>query len=180
MARTGKKKGQSDVGSSRDESAPAPSSAADRTISPHASSTANAGDRPDADLVAGLLRQAWIGLAFWMTFGLLLEGLIGYRIPDYLSDPQRRELFRLAHAHGNVLSLILLASALGLAFGMTEPSRISVWALRIGVVVMPLSFLLAGIWHYSNDPGLAIWLVPPAALLVIFGIVGMALGTRKR
>ena len=119
-------------------------------------------------------------MAFWMTFGLLLEGLIGYRIPDYLSDPQRRELFRLAHAHGGILSLILLAAALGIGHGLTEPARGSVWALRVGVVAMPLAFLVAGIWHYSNDPGLAIWLVPPAALLVIFGVVGMALTTRNR
>jgi hypothetical protein len=180
MGRTGKKKGKSDTESRQYDPSPATSSAADPAGPPHGSATAAAGAHPVAHLVPGLLRQAWIGLAFWMTFGLLLEGLIGYRIPDYLNDPQRRELFRLAHAHGNVLSLILLASALGLAYGMTEPSRISVWALRIGVVVMPLSFLLAGIWHYSNDPGLAIWLVPAAALLVIFGIVGMALGTRKR
>jgi hypothetical protein len=138
------------------------------------------GDRRDAPLVSVLLRQAWIGLAFWMTFGLLLEGLIGYRIPDYLSDPQRRELFRLAHAHGGVLSLILLASALGIGHGMTAPARIVVAALRIGVVVMPLAFLVAGIWHYGNDPGLAIWLVPPSGLLVIFGIVGMALSTKRQ
>jgi len=145
-------------------------------------STATADAPRHAALVAGLLRQAWIGLAFWMSFGLLLEGLIGYRIPDYLNDPQRRELFRLAHAHGGVLSLVLLAAAFGLGFGATEAPRKALLALRVGVVVMPLSFLLAGMWHYSNDPGLAIWLVAPAALLVIFGIVGLALalGIRKR
>lgn len=64
--------------------------------------------------------------------------------------------------------------------GHDGETRITVWALRIGVIVMPLAFLMAGIWHYSNDPGLAIWLVPPAALLVIFGIAGMALATRTR
>ena len=132
-----------------------------------------------AMLVSSLLRQAWFSLAFWMSFGLLLEGLIGYRIPDYLSDPQRRELLRLAHAHGGVLSLVLLASALGIGYGKTRPARMTVLALRIGVVLMPLAFLAAGIWHYANDPGLAIWLVPPAALLVIFGILGLALGTRR-
>jgi hypothetical protein len=138
------------------------------------------GDRHGPSLVSSLLRQAWFSLAFWMTFGLLLEGLIGYRIPDYLNDPQRRELFRLAHAHGNVLSLVLLGAALAIGYGKTQPARINVLALRVGVVVMPLSFLTAGVWHYNNDPGLAIWLVPPAALLVIFGVVGLALASRTR
>ncbi len=133
----------------------------------------------NAPMVVAMLRQAWFSLAFWMTFGLLLEGLIGYRIPDYLSDPQRRELLRLAHAHGGVLALVLLASALGIGYGKTRPARVAVLALRSGVVVMPLAFLAAGLWHFANDPGVAIWLVPPAALLVIFGIVGLALGTRR-
>ena len=177
MGRTGKRKGKSDAASRHDESASAGSSAPDTA---RESSPAGADSRRNATLVSGLMRQAWIGLAFWMTFGLLLEGLIGYRIPDYLSDPQRRELFRLAHAHGGILSLILLAAALGIGHGLTEPARPTVWTLRVGVVVMPLAFLVAGIWHYGNDPGLAIWLVPPAALLVIFGVVGMALTTRRR
>ena len=29
----------------------------------------------------GIARQAWFGLAFWMAFGLLVEGLIGFRSP---------------------------------------------------------------------------------------------------
>jgi hypothetical protein len=177
MSRTGKRKGKSDAASGHDESASVGSLAAGTA---REASTAGADSRHNATLVSGLLRQAWIGLAFWMTFGLLLEGLIGYRIPDYLSDPQRRELFRLAHAHGGILSLILIAAALGIGHGLAEPARLFVWSLRVGVVVMPLAFLLAGIWHYSNDPGLAIWLVPPAALLVIFGVIGMALATRRR
>jgi hypothetical protein len=168
MARNEKKTVRPDGAPSHDAGSPGNPSGATRFVPPD-----------QRVLVAGLLRQAWIGLAFWMSFGLLLEGLIGYRIPDYLNDPQRRELFRLAHAHGGVLSLVLLAAALGLGFGVTEPPRKALLALRIGVVVMPVSFLLAGIWHYSNDPGLAIWLVAPAALLVVFGIVGLALAIRR-
>lgn len=142
--------------------------------------TATAQHGAHATLVHSMLRQAWLGLAFWMTFGLLLEGLIGYRIPDYLDDPQRRELLRLAHAHGGILSLVLAAAALGIGYGKTRPARATVLALRIGVLAMPLAFLAAGLWHYANDPGFAIWLAPPAALLVVFGILGLAFGTRER
>lgn len=128
---------------------------------------------------AGMLRQGWIALAFWMTFGLLLEGLLGYKVPAYLNDPARRELFRLAHAHGAVLSLVLIAAAICFRQRLIQTQNFVEWVLRIGTVLMPLGFLLAGIWHYEGDPGLAIWLVPPSALLIIFGIVCVALSIKK-
>jgi hypothetical protein len=47
----------------------------------------------------------------WVTFGLLMEGLLGYKTPAYLLDSERRELFRLAHTHGTFLGLLLLIAA---------------------------------------------------------------------
>jgi len=124
------------------------------------------------------LFQGWISVAAWMTFGLLLEGLLGYKTPAYLLDDTRRELFRQAHAHGTILGLVLLAAALsGQQFQLTPP-RAAWIALRLGAVVLPFGFLLAGIWHYESDPGLGIWLVPLSALLVIFAAVAFALAAR--
>lgn len=121
-----------------------------------------------------ILRQGWISVAVWMAVGLLLEGLLGYKAPSYLNDLQRRELFRLAHSHGTLLGVVLIVAALtAQRFG--APPRMAQLALRIGAVLMPVGFLLAGIWHPEGDPGLAIWLVPPGALMVIFGAVAMAL-----
>lgn len=121
-----------------------------------------------------MMKQGWIGVALWMLFGLLLESLMAYKIPTYLEDPQRRELFRLAHAHGALLSLILI-----IAGGLGNPTRYARAALRIGSVLMPIGFLLAGVRHPESDPGLAIWLVPPGALLMIFGAFAMALSAPK-
>jgi hypothetical protein len=45
---------------------------------------------------------------------------------------------------------------------------------------MPLGFLFSGIWHPEGDPGLAIRLVPPSALLINFGAVATALASRQR
>ena len=127
---------------------------------------------------ASMLRQGWISLAVWMTVGLLLEGLLGYKSPSYLGDPQRRELFRLAHTHGTVLGLVLVAASLtAQRFG--ESPRLAQLGLRIGSVMMPMGFLLGGVWHPEGDPGLAIWLVPPGALLVIFGVVAIVLSLKK-
>jgi hypothetical protein len=135
-------------------------------------------DEADDDY-AGMLRQGWIALAFWMSFGLWLEGLLGYKVPAYLSDPTRRELFRLAHTHGAVLALVLIAAAICFRQRLIQTQNFVEWVLRIGTVLMPTGFLLAGIWHYEGDPGLAIWLVPPSALLIIFGIVCIVLSVNS-
>lgn len=123
---------------------------------------------------ARMMRQGWAGVAFWMAFGLLLEGLLGYKHPAYLDDPQRRELFRLAHAHGTLLSLMLIVAALCGRSGLARVTRSAGFALRIGTLLLPLGFMLSGVWHYEGDPGPAIWLVPLAALLVIYGAVTLA------
>jgi hypothetical protein len=130
--------------------------------------------------IQGLLFQGWVSIALWMSFGLLLEGLLGYKIPSYLEDAQRRELFRLAHAHGTLLALVLIAAALCVRSMQIHPPRIAARAMRLGSVVMPLGFLLSGVWHPEGDPGLAIWLVPPSALMIIFGAVATALASRNK
>ena len=129
--------------------------------------------------VEGLMFQGWVSIALWMSFGLLLEGLLGYKIPAYLEDAQRRELFRLAHAHGTLLGLVVIAGALCVRSLQIHPPRVAAHAMRIGSVLMPLGFLLSGMWHPEGDPGLAIWLVPPSALMIIFGAIATALATRR-
>jgi hypothetical protein len=128
---------------------------------------------------AGLMLQGWVSLAVWMGVGLLLEGLLGYKIPSYLADPQRREMFRLAHTHGTFLGLVLIAAALWGERRLLPPPRVARFALRLGSVLMPLGFLLGGVWHTESDPGFAIWLVPPAALLVIFGAISIAVAGKS-
>jgi hypothetical protein len=126
----------------------------------------------------GMMFQGWLSVALWMMFGLLLEGLLGYKIPVYLEDTERRELFRLAHAHGTLLGLVLVVAALWVE--KKAAARGALIALRIGSIVMPLGFALAGVWHPEGDPGPFIWLVPPGALLVIFGTLALALSARKK
>ncbi len=136
------------------------------------SATANYNDR--------MIFQGWVSIALWMSVGLLLEGLLGYKIPAYLNDPQRRELFRLAHTHGTFLGLVLVAAALCAQRYSSNPPRIARMALRVGSILLPVGFLLAGIWHPEGDPGPAIWIVPPAALMLIFGVIDIALTFFRR
>jgi hypothetical protein len=101
--------------------------------------------------------------------------LLGYKTPAYLLDSERRELSRLAHTHGTFLGLLLIAAGLCGQRLSDSPPRAAMNALRVGALFMPLGFLISGIWHYESDPGLAIWLVPPSALLLIFGVIAFAL-----
>jgi len=130
--------------------------------------------------LTGLSRQGWIGIAFWMSFGLLVEGLIGFRTPVYLQDPVRRELFRLAHTHGTVLSMLLLIVVLYLAKNLIAPPLAALWSLRIGTILMPVGFFLGGIWHYESDPGVFVFLAPVGGLMIIFGVIAIAASTFKK
>lgn len=122
--------------------------------------------------------QGWLSLALWMSFGLLLESLMAYKSPAYLDDPLRRELLRLAHAHGSLLGVVLVIAATWARSAGALGSRLAVFALRFGAAIMPLGFLAAGLWHPESDPGLAIWLVPAGALPLIFGLISIALSSR--
>lgn len=124
-------------------------------------------------------QQGWFSLAAWMAFGLLLEGLIGFRSPALLQDELRRDLFRLAHAHGAALNLVLLlADVYGRYLGSSAPG-LGMLSLRAGVIAMPVGFLLGGIWHYESDPGIGIFLAPIGGVLVIFGVIATALSMRR-
>ena len=126
-----------------------------------------------------LASQAWFGLAFWLAFGLLIEGLIGFRSPAYLQDPVRRELFRLAHAHGAAFSLLLLIANLYVRKGLSTPPGLATGSLRIGTLLMPLGFLLGGVWHYESDPGAGIFLAPIGGLMIILGVFAIGLASHK-
>ncbi len=124
----------------------------------------------------GLALHGFIGLGVWMTVGLLFEGLLGYKTPAYLGDSQRRELLRLAHSHGTLLSVVMLVAA---KKGIPLPS-LAAFMLRVGGTLMPLGFLAAGLYHAEGDPGPGIFGVPLGALLVICATAMIALSLWRR
>lgn len=115
----------------------------------------------------GMICQGWISLAAWIVFGLLIESLIGFRSPALLDDSVRRDLFRLAHAHGTLLNLVLIAAAICARLDLIRLGPVTSLGLRCAVVLLPAGFLLAGIWHFKDDPGVGILLVPVGAVLLL-------------
>lgn len=129
---------------------------------------------------SALIRQGWISLAAWLAFGILIEGLIGFRTPALLDDSVRRDMFRLAHAHGTLLNLVLIAAAVCAQLELIRLGRISSLGLRAAVILLPSGFLLGGIWHFKDDPGLGICLVPLGALLLLATALHLGWSTRRR
>ena len=123
--------------------------------------------------------QGFAGIAVFMSFGLVLDALLGYKSPAYLNDPIRREMFRLAHVHGTLFGIVLVVAALtGRVYELEIPPAVR-RTLTLGAWLMPAGFLLAGIRHPEGDPGLAIWLVPFGAILMLYGVIRLALQLRQ-
>src|SRR5256885_605330 len=88
--------------------------------------------------MGGLMRQGWISLAAWIAFGILIEGLSGFRSPALLDDFIRRDMFRLAHAHGTLLNLVLIVAAICGRLDLIRIGSIASFGLRLAVVLLPV------------------------------------------
>jgi hypothetical protein len=115
----------------------------------------------------------WRLLAFFMTGGLLLESMHGFKIGFYL-DPNntlRRELWTLAHAHGTLVALVQLLFSQTIArrwWTSWERVRLCSFLYFGAVVFLPGGFFLGGLMPYNNsDPWVGIWWVPLGALFLI-------------
>src|SRR5262245_66346074 len=104
--------------------------------------------RSSPQQTTGLVRQGWISLACWIAFGLLIEGMIGFRTPALLDDSLRRDMFRLAHAHGTLLNLVLLVAVICARLEIIVLRTFSSISLRLAVILIPMGFLVGVLWHY--------------------------------
>jgi hypothetical protein len=127
------------------------------------------------------VRLGWVLLAIAIPFGVTLEALHAFKVQAYLASDMRREMWRLAHAHGTLLGMLCLVSgAIGDAY-VPAAIRPRVMAMiRWAAVLMPLGFFLGGVLNSEGDPSLGILLVPPGALLLVVALLRVALHPRPR
>ncbi len=122
------------------------------------------------------LIEGWGGLFVFTCLGVTLECLLAFKVPLYVDvdSESRRLLWRLAHAHGTLLSLIHLAAAF--SFGrfaesaFPRPAGLISGTLSGAGLLIPGGFFLAGLDAHSGDPGLSIALVPAGALLLLVAL----------
>jgi hypothetical protein len=140
----------------------------------------------DVDLLVRRHQKVgWWTLCFWLTFGIALEGMHGFKVGWYLDVGQetRRLLFTLAHAHGTLLALVHLAYAATIRrfATVTKLARAAGSLLSAASLLLPAGFALGGVKIYGGDPGPGIFLVPAGALALLIGVFGVALAvTRAR
>jgi hypothetical protein len=135
-----------------------------------------AGTEPAAEPPPGARSRAlgWTGLAAWAMLGLLLEAAHGLKLSAYLDDALTRLLLTLAHAHGALLSVVLIVFAGHGAPLLAREDALTERLLLAGWLGVPLGFALGAIAHPESDPGIGVWLVPPAALAWVVGLARIA------
>jgi hypothetical protein len=138
----------------------------------------------DADMAepARSRRFAWTSLFVWVLFGLALEAAHGFKLSAYLDDSLRRSLLRLAHAHGVILALVVLAWGEAGAPLVEPRARVPGVGrlLRAGALLVPLGFALSAVRSSEADPSLPILLVPLGALALLAALGRTAHGAWQR
>jgi hypothetical protein len=135
--------------------------------------------RTGIDYARRHLRFGWWSLLVFLSFGLVLESLHGFKVRAYLdvSNETRRLMWTLAHAHGTLLSVVHVIFGLSARAvpELSPRSQRPISTCLMGAsVLLPGGFFLAGITFYSGDPGLGVLLVPLGAALLMLAVFLLA------
>ncbi|MBI1900451.1 MAG: hypothetical protein HYS13_04955 [Planctomycetia bacterium] len=130
------------------------------------------------------LRWGWWSLLFFLTLGMVLEVLIGFR---YLGEVQemRRTMWRLTHAHGTLLSLVHIAWGATLPLLGRSGLRLRVVAspcLYAASIALPGGFALGGafIKRGGVEPGIGVVLVPVGGAVLFVAVLLAAIAASRR
>lgn len=141
-------------------------------------------DKTDDGTVRRHLLVGWLGLLVFLALGMLLETMHGLKIGWYLdvANETRRLTWRLAHAHGALLSLV----SLGFAFTLTQAGlakaswvKLASRCLIGATILLPGGFLLGGLSIHGGDPGPGILAAPVGAALFLVAVVLTARGVLR-
>lgn len=121
------------------------------------------------------LSFGWWSLLVFLTLGIVLESLHGFKVRFYLeaTNETRRLMWTLAHAHGTLLALVNIAFATTL---QARPGWTGRWRtiasrfLIASAILLPAGFFLGGTVTWAGDPNPTIALVPLGALLMLVAV----------
>jgi predicted GNAT family N-acyltransferase len=139
-------------------------------------------DAPDTyALVTRHLRVGFFGLLVFLTLGVVLEAFHGFKVGLYLDvgNEARRLAFRLAHAHGTLLSVFHVVFGLTLGSRAAPPRAVAERAGRLltaALLLLPGGFFLGGLFVHGGDPGVGVLLVPVGALCLFLAVLFTARG----
>jgi len=117
------------------------------------------------------LRAGWSGLCVYVLLGAALELLHAIKSPVFVDAGREtaRMLLRLAHAHGTLLAIVNILCGLTIQARPESERPLASAALLASLVLLPLGFLLGGLFTQGSDPGLGVLLVPVGALALAVG-----------
>lgn len=124
-------------------------------------------------------RFGWWSLLLFLTLGLVLESLHGFKVQGFLAEQYeaRRLVWRLAHAHGALLGLVHIAFAYTLTvtgISSFKRARLASTCLNAASVLLPGGFFAGGIYIYDGDPGLGVFLAPIGGLALMVAVFCIA------
>jgi predicted GNAT family N-acyltransferase len=136
------------------------------------------------ELVARHLRVGLYGLLVFVTLGVVLEAFHGFKVALYLDvgNEARRLAFRLAHAHGTLLSVLHVVFGLVLGSRAAPPRAVAERAGRLlgaALLLVPGGFFLGGLFVRGGDPGAGVLLVPVGALCLLLAVLLTARGVGR-
>jgi len=126
-----------------------------------------------APLIRRHLRVGYAGLAVFVTLGAVLEALHAFKAGFYLDvdHETRRLMWRLAHAHGTLLSILHVVYALTLKAVPGAARPVASSTLTAALLLIPGGFFAGGISVAGGDPNMAILLVPAGFVALLASIV---------
>jgi hypothetical protein len=140
---------------------------------------------PAATYLQRHLQFGWWSLLCFLSLGIMLEGLHGFKVGWYLEAAfeTRRLMWTLGHAHGTLVALVNLAFGFTVHLACDDVARWPRFAspcLMAAGLLLPGGFFLGGIFIYDGDPGFGIFLVPLGALFLLVGVLTAAVGVSLR
>jgi predicted GNAT family N-acyltransferase len=119
------------------------------------------------------------GLLAFLSLGVVLEALHAFKVTSYLGVEfeARRLSFRLAHAHGTLLSVLHVVFALlcGSRYAPNATAARRAGGLLTGaLLLLPGGFLLGGLFVHGGDPGFGVLLVPLGAAALFLAVLSLA------
>jgi hypothetical protein len=110
--------------------------------------------------------------------GLALLAMLTRRMPGYLDNPLRQNMFRAGHAHAGVWIVFALVALLWVdQIDLREPLK---WIIRVAFaaapILMPLGFFLSVTRPEAQRPNAVITLVYLGGLSLAVGAVTLGIG----
>lgn len=127
-------------------------------------------------LIRRHLLVGWGGLFLFIVLGSALDLLLAYKVSVYVRADREmfRLMWRLAHGHGTLLSLVHLGFCVTLRAlsdrNLSQSAKLISGCLSAATLLIPLGFFLGGVGTTDGDPGELVFLVPAGSVLLLAAI----------